>query len=514
MTSAEYKKQYGSYSLASEEYRQQRSKQASGENNPNYGNKLSDKSKQRISENRKGSSPWNKGKRFQNTEIQKAAAQKREQRYLSGELERKTHNYTQEMREKVSVSVKKYAQNNQQEVKLRAQKALNTKRNMGYDLGFFRGKSHSDAAREKISAASKKANLQKTKESHKKAQKNAELANCTIKKFDANIVFLECNTCNHSFTRTRQYLTATKKFKKDVCEVCYPRQYKTSMVEFEIAEYLHNLGVNIVQNTRTVLPSKKEIDIYVPESAIGIEVNGVYWHSQLVLESNGHSAKKDYEKYLEATENNIKLITVYDLEWTEKQDIVKSRIAGFFGKNKRMGARQCELKEISSTVANNFLRKNHLQGSGRSNVRYGLFYSGKLVSVMTFSKENISRKINCWEINRFCNLLGCTVIGGASKMFNYFMKHYNPHRIISYSDNRWGDGALYTHLGMTKISNTPPNYWYFQANDTKLYHRYALRKTKSDNPSLTEWENRKLQNWNRVWDCGNTKWELVNSSLK
>jgi hypothetical protein len=37
-----------------------------------------------------------------------------------------------------------------------------------------------------------------------------------------------------------------------------------------------------------------------------------------------------------------------------------------------------------------------------------------------------------------------------------------------------------------------------------------LRKNPNDDPSLTEWENRKNQGWNRIWDCGHSKWTWVN----
>jgi hypothetical protein len=125
---------------------------------------------------------------------------------------------------------------------------------------------------------------------------------------------------------------------------------------------------------------------------------------------------------------------------------------------------------------------------------------------MTFSRENISRNLQGWEINRFCNMLGMTVAGGASKLFKAFVSDHDPVRVISYSDNRWGDGQMYQNLGFHRDGATPPNYWYHKPNDTKLYHRYSLRKNSDDDQSLTEWQNRQQQGWNRIWDCGSTRW--------
>jgi len=508
ISSAEYKEKYGKTSLASDEYREKRSQMAAGKNNTNYGKKHTLESRKKMSTKQKGKTPWNKGKKFHNTDMQKQAAINREQRYASGEMQRTLHDYSDSMRKKVSDSVIAYANANPEKMSDRANKAIATKIARGDDIAFFRGRTHTDATKEKISTSSKLSGLKKTADSVAKAYNNAEIANCTIRDLNNRVVDLTCNSCHAMFSRTRQYLTASGKFKKNMCEVCYPRNYKTSKVEQEIADYVSGLGLTIIQNTRRVLNSKKEIDIYVPEKNLAIEVNGTYWHSQILLESNGYSKLRDSEKYKEAVEQSITMISIYDAEWIEKGDIVRSRLAGFAGKSKTIGGRKCQLREISSKEANTFLNQNHLQGSGRSNARYGLYYNNALVSVMTFSKENISRKIKGWEINRYCNKLNTTVQGGASKLFKRFCNDHSPEEVISYSDNRWGNGSVYSRLGFAPLSQTPPNYWYFQANDTKMYHRYTLRKSATDDQELTEWQNRQQQGWNRIWDCGNTKWSV------
>ena len=43
----------------------------------------------------------------------------------------------------------------------------------------------------------------------------------------------------------------------------------------------------------------------------------------------------------------------------------------------------------------------------------------------------------------------------------------------------------------------------------KRLHRFTLRKNINDDPSLTEWENRVKQGYDRIWDCGSAKYELV-----
>ena len=165
------------------------------------------------------------------------------------------------------------------------------------------------------------------------------------------------------------------------------------------------------------------------------------------------------------------------------------------------------VREVSSKEASIFCEQNHLMGKGRSNLRFGLYHNNTLVSLMTFTNNNLSRKlVEVWEINRFASLLDTNIIGGASKLFKYFLKHTSPATVVSYAENRWSTGGLYKQLGFKKISNGVPNYWYLQANIIKRLHRFALRKNKNDDQSLTEAENRRMQGYLRIWDCGSSKW--------
>ena len=149
-------------------------------------------------------------------------------------------------------------------------------------------------------------------------------------------------------------------------------------------------------------------------------------------------------------------------------------------------------------------------GNGRSNLRYGLFHNDELVSVMTLSKSNISRKVKEWEINRFSSLLGYTIVGGASKLFSHFIKQESPEIVVSYADNRWSRGDLYATLGFERVSEGTPNYWYIPRNSAERIHRYTLRKTTTDDQTLTEYENRLNQGFLRIWDCGSSKWVWKN----
>jgi hypothetical protein len=132
---------------------------------------------------------------------------------------------------------------------------------------------------------------------------------------------------------------------------------------------------------------------------------------------------------------------------------------------------------------------------------------------MTFGKYRKSlgktAQINEYELLRFCNKLNYTIIGGASKLFNYFIKNYNPVKILSYANRDWSNGNLYKILGFKLLNITEPGYWYYKGRIK--YNRFNFRKDilvkQGYDINKTEFEIMDSKGYLRVWDCGNFKFE-------
>lgn len=471
----------------------------------NYGSLYSESTLEKL----KTKVPHNKGKKVTDqsvlTNIRKGIEQ-RESKYRSGELTKHKTVLSQEQKNTISQKITEYAKLNPEKMKARTQKALETKRKNGTLINYNTGPV-SDETKAKISAALKNCISKKTVSSIENIKKYLEESNLDlltdIRKKNYTV---RCNTCENIFDITRQYFTNSK-FKKEICRNCYPFVKSISNKENELYMFIKELDPTAVQSYRKKYQSR-EIDIFLPELNLGFEFNGLYWHSEKLLTSLGRNPKSDFQKKLFFTEQNINLIQIFEDEWDNKKDIVKSRIRNILKKTPRkIYARECQIKELNSKQAGVFFEKTHIMGNGRSNVRLGLFYKNELVSAMSFTNNNISRKLNSWEINRFSSLLDTNVIGGASKLFKAFVKEYQPEKIISYADNRWSNGDLYKNLGFNKTSDGTPNYWYFLPNSNLRIHRFTLRKTKDDDQLLTEYENRLNQGYNRIWDSGSSRWE-------
>lgn len=272
-----------------------------------------------------------------------------------------------------------------------------------------------------------------------------------------------------------------------------------SGLELKLIDFLKEYNIQYISSERTILDGK-EIDIYLPDFHIGIEIDGLYWHSEQYIKDKYYHVNKTKL----ALEKGIRLIHITDYELLNQIDIVKSRLLAKLGKQTRIFARKCNIVPISAADYQEFMSHNHIQGSAPASVRIGLEYKNMLVAVMSFSKPRYNKNYE-WELIRYAS--SSTVVGGASRLFNNFIVTKSPKSIISYADLRWNTGEVYETLGMKFSHATSPNYWYIE--NGQLVHRTRYQKHKLSkllpvyDDHLTEWENMKNNGYTRYWDCGN-----------
>jgi hypothetical protein len=406
--------------------------------------------------------------------------------------------HSEETKERISQALSGVAQGPE-----RALKAIETKRALGYDLGKHRGFTHSDETKTIIG--------QKSTEYYNKIRpilrepmlERISTANLTLLNDITDYTFLlRCNVCNYEFHRNH-HMFHPAKYRPTICDQCFPIS-KTSAAERDIKEMIERwLPDTTVIGSDMEQIAPLELDIYIPSLHIAIEYNGLYRHSELA----GKSRWYHRHKFEACKTKGIKLITIFEDEWTNNRDIVESMLWNALRLNTyRLNARDCSVVTLSTEMAASFLDKHHIQGHGRSSLKYGLMHHDELVSVMTFSNGEVSRKMEGWEINRFATAFDTSVRGGASKLFSAFLRDRNPTKVTSYADLRYGNGNVYQNLGFSLSGLTVPGYWYFKNTEIKRFHRFTLRKTPNDPSHMTEWETRREQGWNRIWDCGHAKW--------
>lgn len=102
------------------------------------------------------------------------------------------------------------------------------------------------------------------------------------------------------------------------CPKCRPQG---STPENELADYIHNLGFDIVRNSRKIIPPL-ELDVAIPSERIAFEFNGIFWHS----EQAGKAFQYHQNKTLMAQSSGYKLFHVYESDWDINRGDVEERI--------------------------------------------------------------------------------------------------------------------------------------------------------------------------------------------
>lgn len=323
----------------------------------------------------------------------------------------------------------------------------------------------------------------------------------------------KCNICDNIFTST---LLGSGKI--PICRKCYPIT-KNSAIESIIRDFLNENNIKHIDSDRKIL-NGKEIDFYLPEFKIGLEINGNYYHSEI------HGEKeKNYHinKTIDSNNKNIRLIHIFEDEILNKREITLSRLKNILGLTEnKIFARKCELRVVDKKTSKIFLEKNHIQGQSIDKIRIGLYYNNELVSIMTFGHKrkvlgNKTSNINDYELIRFCNRINTNVVGAFSKLLKNFILLHQPKSIITYADIRWSGlnpkDTVYEKNGFVYVDNTPPNYWYINSKDfNNRYHRFNFRKDtlimEGYDKNKSEWEIMQEKNYDRIWDCGSLKFEM------
>lgn len=308
---------------------------------------------------------------------------------------------------------------------------------------------------------------------------------------------------NHEWAATIKDRTRTEATN---CPQCAAVTF-VSKDEKLIADFIRSHGLTVKTTERSILP-KHEIDIYLPEQKIGVEFNGLYWHSERVRDSKYH-----YNKWLAAKEKGIQLIQIWEDEWKHNPEQVKAMLLHKLGvsNERRIFARKTYVELLKKSQVEGFLNKNHIQGFVAGSYYLGLLEKGtdELVSVLVLKKQNDGSGIRTLDIVRYAT--SATVVGGFTKLISYADKHLEFDRFITFSDHCVSDGGLYANNGFTADKELAPDYMYVVRNERKHKFGYRLKKFRED-PSLlwqeglTERELAKLNGLPRIWDAGKTRW--------
>lgn len=281
---------------------------------------------------------------------------------------------------------------------------------------------------------------------------------------------------------------------------------KNSYIENEMSNLLNSMDISYVSNVRSVI-SPFELDFYLPEYQMAIEMNGDYWHSDQKLNDKNYH----YNKWKMCNELGIQLIHVAECDWNNQQEKFKELIKTQINiKSKGIGARKCTIKSIDSKSARPFLEKYHLQGFVGGTAHFGAYYNDTLIGVMTFGWTRGSKTSRRFELKRWVTD-NKTHPGLFSKTFKFAQQELVFDEVVSFSMNDWFTGNVYNRCGFKFVKIIPPAYYYLVdgkrthcSNFTKLNIKRKFPNTYDAN--LTEHEMMNILGIHRTWDSGKIEW--------
>lgn len=280
-----------------------------------------------------------------------------------------------------------------------------------------------------------------------------------------------------------------------------------SMGEVQLADWIEELGLTIERNNRTII-KPLELDIFIPDKMIAIEFNGCYWHSEIYRDKNYH-----YNKWKACQAIGIRLIQVWEDDWTYRQDVAKNMLSNRLGVSNQQSvyARKTQIdKAPHREEVRELLDANHIQGFTGSSECYGLRFEGRLIAILLLKK--LGNEDEDWDLVRYAT--SCNIPGGFTKLLKAF-RNDHPGSIKTFADLSWSNGDLYHQTGFNMVKRLEPDYSYIIKSDPQRMHKFGFRKNvfKTDpnlkyDPAMTEAELAQLNGLIRVYDSGKLKFVL------
>lgn len=286
-----------------------------------------------------------------------------------------------------------------------------------------------------------------------------------------------------------------------------------SKQEMEIREFLDGFGIQYRSNRQILIG--KEIDILIDSHKIGIEVNGLKWHSE-------RFAHKDKSYHVTKTnmcnEKGYALFHVFEDVFFSKKELVFSKIRHKLmldtGKPKVAG-RKLSVTVISASDGASFIEKYNIEGDKNADYYLGGYFHGELVAVMSF--KNVEE--GDWELLSIATKDTYVYQGVASKMFRSFVRDRNPKTVISYSNRNWDNRMsenVYSKMGFCFDSVVEPTFRYYseriERHDTFSPESLDIEAIRVENgfPSnMSKDEILANAGYDKVWNCGQFayKWD-------
>ena len=185
-----------------------------------------------------------------------------------------------------------------------------------------------------------------------------------------------------------------------------------------------------------------------------IEINPTFTHNSYENKLFGRFGNLDKRYHLNKSElaREVGYNCIHIFDWDDWE-----KIRYLLQDKETLYARNLNIKGVSKEDTAEFLNKYHIQNTCKGQeVRIGLYKDDELIEIMTFGVPRYNKNYE-WELLRLCTKAEYKVVGGAERLFKYFIETFNPNGIISYCDFSKFTGDVYTRLGFKQKGKPKPS---------------------------------------------------------
>lgn len=260
------------------------------------------------------------------------------------------------------------------------------------------------------------------------------------------------------------------------CPKCSVRESKG---QTEMFNYLAGLGVQVSANYRYGQTHKKEIDIYVKGLKLGIEYDGLPWHS-----TKYRTKEQQLAKSTELADLGIRLIRIFEDEWLERKGQIKEYLNYQFGKvPDNYYVADCSIIDISPTEAETFHNSRQVKMQDVKDINKALVYKDKIVAVLSMSSTQKGLKLLC-----FSSAFKSAQAGKA--LLTEILRETKAKYVEAYMDNRLESSDTYFRMGFTNPVKIGAKfkYWLDGSNNREDISRQGFPYYQIYDDGLTKWE--------------------------
>ena len=282
------------------------------------------------------------------------------------------------------------------------------------------------------------------------------------------------------------------------CPVCWSSG--RSMMEADMAKFIEDSYCGKLIRHHKL--QRLELDVYLPDSDIAFEFNGVHWHSEV----RGRGKHAHITKVERCVDAGISLIQIWEDDWCNRRRAAEHLIL------RKLGAIPCVGGELTTCAvgeecAREFMESVHVHGFVEGSDYVAAKCGEEIQAVVVL--QTTENKI---EIVRYA----AAVTGAFSTIIDAVTaraEEMGMKTVIAHSDNEISSGNALSRSGFSRTSDVSPGFKYLFRN-VRIPQDSITRRDVCESLKLHYVESMggselaALNKLTRVWDSGKVRWKL------